>query len=223
MMILKLAARGKLYPGVIVLILLTVAAGIAQAGSENLRIRVLAGMEPLGRMTLVGVGRGGGDLSLGAAYGFSPGLEALWIFNKRIELGLGFQWGLPRRVFRGGGDAEDSFSFIPIYAAARINLTRLENARLYLGLRIGYALLITSPAFRRIPDKPFTSSSGPGGLFAAAVLGVSLTLKERPKWGLDLSAELGYAYRRAVFESDSRGLPVHFQSMTVNLALGWRF
>ena len=65
MMILRLAARGKLYPGVIVLILLVVTAGIAQAGSEKLRIRVLAGMEPLGRMTLAGVGRGGGDLSLG--------------------------------------------------------------------------------------------------------------------------------------------------------------
>ena len=126
-------------------------------------------------------------------------------------------------MFRRGGSADESFSFIPIYAALRINLTRLENARLYFGLRIGYALLLTSPAFRQIPDKPFTSTSGLGGPFAAAALGVTLTLKERPKWGLDLSADLGYAYRVAVFESDSRSLPVHFQSMTVNLALGWRF
>lgn len=218
---LKPANPARSYRFALIFILLTFGAAAVHGRPDHLRIRVLAGMEPLGRITLTGIRGSGGDLNLGAAYGFSPGLEALWIFSRRIEAGAGFRWGLPRRVFRSGGAADEVFHFVPVYAALRIGLTRLEKARLYVAIRLGYTFFTPGPAFRRIPDEPLTSSSG--GLYAAAALGVTFTLKNRPKWGLDISSDAGYAYHGASSSSALRSHPVQFQSMTVNLSLDWRF
>ena len=172
-----------------------------------------------------GMGPSGRDLNLSKAYGFSPGIEALWMFGDRIEAGAGFQWQLPRRVFRSDGEIDEVFNFVPIYALVRVNLTRLNPGELHFTAKLGYAVFFDSPGFRNIlpagSGGPLTSSSG--GLFGAAAIGVTFIVKDRTRWGLDLSADVGYGYHRALGSSANRSHPIDFQSMMVNFSLDWRF
>lgn len=203
--------------------LITGAAFSLSARTESVRIRTIAGMEPIGLFTVTGFS-GGGRSSWSTGYGFTPGLEVYYILNQRIEVGAGFKWQLNRRVFRDGGGSDETFSFIPIYITARFDLTEVDRFSTYALLKLGYAVFQTSEEFRDIwsTDGGALTSTG-GGIYAAAALGVMLNIKERPKWGLDLSMDIGYAFQSATGTNPGKSYPISYQTMSVDLALDWRF
>ena len=193
------------------------------AQEKHVRIRTIAGMEPIGLLTINGIS--GDDNSWSTGYGFTPGLEIYYILNDRIEVGAGFKWQLNRRVFREGGSKDETFSFVPIYITTRFDLTNVERFTTYALLKLGYAVFRNSQEFREIwftePGSTLTSTGG--GIYAAAALGADINIKERPGWGLDYSMDVGYAYLSASGSNASRTYPISYQSMSVDLALDWRF
>lgn len=192
----------------------------AQAG--NVRIRTIAGMEPIGKLKATGYSSGSNSWSTG--YGFTPGLEVYYMLSSRIEVGAGFKWELDRRVFREGGSDDERFSFIPIYVTTRIDITEMEGFTTYALLKLGYAIFQTTQGFRDIwtsePGGALTDTGG--GIYASAALGVSFNLTERPKWGLDFSMDAGYAFHSATGKSATSNYPISYQAMSVDLALDWR-
>jgi len=193
------------------------------AQANHFRIRTIAGMEPIGLLSITGL-NSSDKSSWSTGYGFTPGLEFYYIMNSRIEVGAGFKWQLNRMVFREGGNSDETFSFIPIYISARINISRIENFSTYALIKLGYALFMNSQAFRDIWDSSGgTLDSTGGGIYAAGSLGVLLNLTERSKWGLDLSMDVGYAFQSATGTNTSRTYPISYQAMSVDMALDWRF
>ncbi len=193
------------------------------AQADHLRIRTIAGMEPIGVLSITGL-NGGDKNSWSTGYGFTPGLEIYYIMNDRIEVGAGFKWQLNRRVFRDSGSSDETFSFIPIYIAARIGLSEIDNFSTYLLVKLGYAAFQSSQDFKDIwISEGGALSSTSGGIYAAGSLGVLLNLTERSKWGLDLSMDVGYAFQNATGTNPVRSYPISYQAMSVDMALGWRF
>lgn len=193
------------------------------AKADHVRIRTIAGMEPIGMFTANGYGSG--DNTWSSGYGFTPGLEVYYMLHSRIEIGAGFQWQLKRKVFREGGSEDERFSFIPIYVTARFDITEVDNFTTYAMVKLGYAVFQNTQAFRNIwasePGGALTDTGG--GIFASAGLGVALGLLERSSWGLDFSMDVGYSYQSATGKNNSRDYPLSYQAMTVDLALDWRF
>ena len=193
------------------------------AREYHFRIRTIAGMEPIGMLTVRGLGNA--EDSWNTGYGFSPGLEIYYILNSRIDIGAGFKWQLSRRVFRETGSIDESFSFIPLYVTTRIRLSEVERFTTYLMVKLGYAFFQSTQDFRNIwntePGGALNSTSG--GIFASAVLGIILNLKEFQNWALDLSMDAGYAYSAATGRNISESYPISYQAMTVDMALDWRF
>lgn len=193
------------------------------AKANHVRIRTIAGMEPIGLLTANGYS--GGDNTWSTGYGFTPGLEAYYMLHSRIEIGTGFQWQLNRGVFREGGSDDEKFSFIPIYVTARFDITEMEGFTTYAMLKLGYSFFQSTQAFRDIwtsePGGALTDTGG--GVYASAALGISLNLTEHSKWGLDFSMDVGYAYQGATGKNISRSYPLSYQAMAVDLALDWRF
>ncbi|GEM_PF-831538 len=209
----------------ILIILLLFGASIPlSAQADHVRIRTIAGMEPIGLLSVTGLNSGGRS-SWSTGYGFTPGVEIYYILNDRIEVGAGFKWQLNRRVFRDGGSSDETFSFIPIYIAARISLSEIENFSTYLQVKLGYTAFQSSQGFRDIwlSEPGGALSSTGGGIYAAGSLGVLLNLTERSKWGLDLSMDVGYAFQSATATNPVRSYPISYQDMSVDTALGWRF
>lgn len=194
------------------------------AQANHIRIRTIAGMEPIGLLSITGLNSGGKN-SWSTGYGFAPGLEIYYIINDRIEVGPGFKWQLNRRVFRDGGSSDETFSFIPIYIAARIGLSEIDNFSTYALIKLGYAFFHSSQDFKDIwlsePGGALTSTGG--GIYAAGSLGVLLNLTEHSKWGLDLSMDAGYAFQSSAATNTARTYPISYQAMSVDMALGWRF
>ncbi len=192
------------------------------AQTENVRIRTIAGMEPIGLLSVTGFS-GGGRSSWSTGYGFTPGLEIYYILNERIEVGAGFKWQLNRRVFSDGGSSDETFSFIPIYITTRIDLTEIDGFSSYVLVKLGYAVFRNSQAFRDIwiSDGGALTSTG-GGIYAAGALGVMLNIHERPKWGLDFSMDVGYAFQSATATNPVKSYPMSYQAMSVDFALDWR-
>ena len=208
---------------ILILFLLFGASIPLSAQADHVRIRTIAGMEPIGILSVTGL-NGGGKNSWSTGYGFTPGLEIYYIMNDRIEVGAGFKWQLNRRVFRDGGSSDEIFSFIPIYIAARIGLSEIENFSTYFLVKLGYAAFQSSQGFRDIwISEGGALSSTSGGIYAAGSLGVLLNLTERSKWGLDLSMDVGYAFQSATATNSFRSYPISYQAMSVDTALGWRF
>ncbi|MCK5248744.1 MAG: hypothetical protein KAJ98_02205, partial [Spirochaetaceae bacterium] len=106
----------------------------------------------------------------------------------------------------------------------RFDLTEVDRFSTYALLKLGYAVFQTSEEFRDIwsTDGGALTSTG-GGIYAAAALGVMLNIKERPKWGLDLSMDIGYAFQSATGTNPGKSYPISYQTMSVDLALDWRF
>ncbi|MCK5735269.1 MAG: hypothetical protein KAH21_02280 [Spirochaetaceae bacterium] len=209
---------------ILALFFLAAASFPLSAQANHVRIRTLAGMEPIGMLSVTGFA-GGGRSSWSTGYGFTPGLEVYYILNSRIEVGAGFKWQLNRRVFRDGGSVDETFSFIPIYITTRIGLTEINRFSTYALIKLGYAVFQNSQAFRDIwiSEAGGELSSTSGGIYAGVSLGVLLNLKERTKWGLDLSMDVGYAFQSASGTNASRTYPISYQAMSVDMALEWRF
>ena len=196
------------------------------ASPEHLVVRTFGGMEPLGRLTASGMGSLGADLTMDTGYGFSPGLELYFHLGERVEIGAGCRWQLLRRVYRSGGDSDEQFGFIPVYIAARVFITEMDDFRLYGTAKAGYSFFRTTSAFNGILE---ASDGGPvqsvsGGIYAAAGIGINYTIKERPKWGLDFSTDAAYAFYGAR-GTDTNGDTYRFpyQALTVDFGLDWRF
>ena len=209
---------------IIAILLITGATIPLSARADNIRIRTIAGMEPIGLFSVTGFG-GGGRSSWSTGYGFTPGLEIYYILNERIEIGVGFKWQLNRRVFRSGGSSDETFSFLPIYVTTKIDLTEVDGFSTYALLKLGYSFFQNSEEFRDIwsSEAGGALTSTKGGIYAAAALGVMLNIKERPKWGLDLSMDAGYAFQSATGTNPVKSYPISYQAMSVDLALDWRF
>lgn len=209
--------------GLIAAILILGATFPISAADKHVRIRTIAGMEPIGLLTATGYS--GGDNTWSTGYGFTPGLEVYYMLNSRIEVGAGFKWELNRRVFRESGSDDERFSFIPIYVTTRIDITNLEGFSTYALLKLGYAVFQNTREFREIwatePGGTLTDTGG--GIYASAALGISLNLTEKSKWGLDYSMDVGYAFHSATGKNLSRSYPISYQAMSVDLALDWRF
>jgi len=193
------------------------------ARTDHVRIRTMAGMEPVGMLSITGM-NGGGETSWSSAYGFTPGLEIYYILNRRIDIGAGFKWQLDRRVFRDNGNSNETFAFIPLYITARIHLTEMENFSTYALVKLGYAFFLNSQEFREIwiSDGGMLDSTI-GGIYASGALGVLLNLSEHSDWGLDLSMDAGYAFHSASGNNSHRTYPISYQIMTVDISLDWRF
>ncbi len=205
------------------LLLLLLALIPLSARADHIRIRTIAGMEPIGLLSVTGLNSGGRS-SWSTGYRFTPGLEIYYIMNDRIEIGTGFKWQLNRRVFRDGGSSDETFSFIPIYITARIGLSEIDNFSTYALIKLGYAVFQSSQDFRDIwISEGEALSSTAGGIYAAGALGVLLNLTERSKWGLDLSMDVGYAFQNATGTNPVRSYPISYQTMSVDMALDWRF
>ncbi|OQX30145.1 MAG: hypothetical protein B0D92_00020 [Spirochaeta sp. LUC14_002_19_P3] len=189
--------------------------GILSAKTEHVRIRLLIGMEPIAYLT------GLDSQPDSTGYGVSPGLELWWKFNSLFEAGAGFQWQIPRRLYRDGGTTEEKFNFIPLYAAARFNFIPRKAFNLYLALKIGYALFQDSPEFRNITAGSGSSqiSSAQGGFFVAGSLGGVYNLVSRDNWGLDISMSAGYGFYGAEASSADKKYTLNMQAMTVDFAL----
>jgi len=208
---------------IFILLLLFGASIPLSAQADHVRIRTIAGMEPIGILSITGLNSGGKN-SWSTGYGFTPGLEIYYIMNDRIEVGAGFKWQLNRRVFRDSGSSDETFSFIPIYIAARIGLSEIDNFSTYLLVKLGYAAFQSSQDFKDIwISEGGALSSTSGGIYAAGSLGVLLNLTERSKWGLDLSMDVGYAFQNATGTNPVKSYPISYQAMSVDMALGWRF
>jgi len=191
---------------------------------DHIRICTIAGMEPIGLLSITGLNNSGKN-SWSTGYGFTPGLEIYYMINSRIEIGTGFKWQLNRRVFRDGGSSDETFSFIPIYVTARISLSEIDKFSTYALIKLGYAVFHSSQAFRDIwlIETGGALSSTGGGIYAAGALGILLNLTEHQNWGLDLSMDVGYAFQSATATNDARTYPISYQAMSVDMALGWRF
>jgi hypothetical protein len=193
------------------------------ARTDHVRIRTMAGMEPVGMLSITGM-NGGGETSWSSAYGFTPGLEIYYILNRRIDIGAGFKWQLDRRVFRDSGNSNETFAFIPLYITARIHLTEMEKFSTYALVKLGYAFFLNSQEFREIwISDGGTLDSTIGGIYASGALGVLLNLSEHSDWGLDLSMDAGYAFHSASGNNSHRTYPISYQIMTVDISLDWRF
>jgi hypothetical protein len=192
------------------------------AQADHVRIRTIAGMEPIGRLTASGYS-GGGESSWGTTYGFSPGLEVNVLLGDRVEVGAGAMYQVSRRVLRDSGESDESFSFIPVYIDARVILTMMEIIDTYFQLNLGYSLFQASQGFKDI----WSGSSGgsltstTGGIYVGGVLGATLNLEDNSKWGLDFSMDVGYGYHGATGKNSSGSHPISYQVFSTNIALDW--
>ena len=181
---------------------------------DNVRIRLVAAMEPIGLMN-----------SLKVSYGFSPGLEVYMPIGNRLEMGLGFQWQVQRRLVSTSptdGIPDDAwFSYKPLYLAARIHITRLEDVRLHAVLKAGFNFFEADTAFGEAWAAPLTDFTG--GLYAGAGLGVSIALIQRAAWNWDFSMETGYSYHGATGTDGIRNRSLSYQVLVADLGFDWRF
>ena len=146
------------------------------AQAKHVRIRLFAAMDPIGQLTGMGMGPSSGDLRASSGYGFAPGVEAFWLFGQMVEAGVGFQWQIPRQVYRSNGGSGEFFNFVPLYGVVRIKLDTLKSFKLFLTAKVGYTFFIDSPGFQNIlsidSGGPLVSSGG--GLYAAWGFGGNL-------------------------------------------------
>ena len=196
------------------------------AAPDHIGIRTLGGMEPIGRLSASGMDLSGGDLVMDTGYGFSTGLEIYVPLGERVEVGGGFRWQAMRPVYRSGGDSDGKFGYLPVYAAGRVVFMELDDFSLYGLAKAGYGFFRTASAFNEILDAgdggPIVSVSG--GLYLTAGMGVKYALKDRPKWGLDLSVDAGYSFHGARGEAaDGDTHRFHYQTMTADFGMDWRF
>ncbi len=209
-----------------IITILLLVSGIAsiEARPTHARIRLLISMEPLSWFNGEGLGGSNNNLVASSSYGIAPGIEAVWLFSDIVEAGVGFQWQTARSLHHSDGETGAAYSFIPLYAIARFNVTTLKSFKVFLGARIGYTFFNDSVGFRGIlPEDsggPLISSNG--GLFAAGSLGVVYTLKNRRNWGLDLSASVGYGFFGAETSSLEKSYSINLQSMTVDFGIELR-
>ena len=198
----------------LIAVILCVCSPIFASRTENVRIRLTAAMEPIGLMN-----------SWKVSYGFSPGLEVYLPIGNRLEMGLGFQWQVQRRLVSTSptdGIPDDAwFSFKPLYLAARIHITSLDSVQLHALLKAGFNFFNADDGFGQAWTVPLSDFSG--GLYAGAGLGVNIALIERTAWSWDFSMETGYSYHGATGNNGTTDRNLSYQALNANLGFDWRF
>lgn len=193
---------------------LAVCSPVFASSSPRLRIRLIAAMEPIGLMNTWKV-----------SYGFSPGLELYLPLGNRLEMGLGFQWQVQRRLISTSptdGIPDDAwFSYKPLYVSARIHITRLEDVQVHALLKAGFNFFQADKAFGEAWAIPLTDFSG--GVYAGAGLGVNIVLVRREAWDWNFSMETGYAYHGATGNNGTKNHSLSYQAMVAVLGFDWRF
>ncbi|MCG8453646.1 MAG: hypothetical protein MI717_10745 [Spirochaetales bacterium] len=193
-----------------------------------MRVRTFIGIEPIGRFTADHLSvpnppGATGRVTWNASYHISPGLEVFWIITPQVEVGAGFRYELQRRVFHDSVD-DAMFQFIPLYAAVRYRFLDTEKADLFLEGKAGYAFFQPSKAFLSIWDSEGGAlQSTSGGLYASAIIGTVFPFLERPKWALEASLDVGYAYHMARGKNSVREYPMNYHAMTADFSLDFRF
>jgi len=198
------------------------------ARPDHLRVRLIAGSEPLGVVNAEGMAppaAGGGTLRLDTAYGFSPGAELTYILSDRLEAGAGFRWRLDRRVYRSGGSGDEAFGLVPVYALARIRLSEFDAFRVYADLHLGYVFLRATDGFEDIAleTRGAALESVGGGLYAAGSAGIGWTVAEQSSWALDLAISAGYAFHGVSGRSSTEDYPIFIHLMNADFGVDWRF
>jgi hypothetical protein len=187
----------------------------------KIRIRTIAGMEPVSLMSVKNWENTSSRWN--CAYGFTPGIEVFYIFSKNIEAGIGFKYQLKRKVLKDGSSENGSFSYMPLFAAVRFSLSEDKTLKPYLLLKIGYNFFNTDSSFR----EEWSSQSGGsltsvyGGLYGSASLGISVRITDRPGWILHYTMDAGYSFHGAGGSNTVQSYPINYQTMTVDFSLDW--
>ena len=190
----------------------------AYAAPKHFAVRIMAALDPIG--ILKGI-----DKEYSAAYGFTPGMEALVIISPSVQAGIGFQYQFPRTGF-DNFETEVLFHFYPLYGTARFRIVTMEKFQIVLSGKLGYAFFreytgIWNPIGGSSTTN-YTDYNG-GGLFVSGALAAVYNLKETASWGLDLTLETGFELAFAKDTSPMESYGMTYTGMNVALGLGFRF
>jgi len=187
----------------------------------KIRIRTIAGMEPVSLMSVKNWENSSSRWN--CAYGFTPGIEVFYIFSKNIEAGIGFKYQLNRKVLKDGSSDNGSFSYMPLFAAVRFSLSEDKTLKPYLLIKVGYNFFNTDSSFR---EEWSSQSGGPltsvyGGLYGAASLGISIRITDRPGWILRYTMDAGYSFHGGGGSNSMQSYPINYQAMSADFSLDW--
>ena len=158
------------------------------------------------------------------AYGLTPGIEMFLLLNPSVQIGLGFQYQVPRNAFYDYG-TDPLFHFYPLYFTVRGRLISLEKFHIILGGKMGYVFFreytgVWNPNGGNAIS--YVNYAG-GGLFLSVSFGALYNLKETDTWGLDLTLESNFEYSFAIDTSPAQHYGVNYQGLNVALGLQLRF
>jgi hypothetical protein len=175
--------------------------GLAEGRGD---VIVKLGLDPVGNFHLESEGRSDSE---GMKFGLNFSAEYLYPVHDIVKIGAGLEYMLEREV---DAKSADKFSYLPIYAAVKVNPISAASEVFFKG-NIGYNVLFNVKDLEGDTDKK-------GGLYWALGAGYEFD------FGLVLEAMYGFYYSKIDFGNqsiDSFSIDYTYSKLGINI--GYKF